>query len=437
MTDIQAGITPKPIIPQNYYRLPWSLTDNGISWLEVTTACNLSCKGCYRPKAGGHKTLEEIADDLSVFKRERKSDCMSIAGGDPLVHPKIVEIVSMIKKGGWKPIVNTNGLALTPALLKKLKQAGAFGFTFHIDTSQDRRDSRAKTEKEHNELRQKLAEMVKAEGGLSCSFNQTVTSDTLKEVPEVLNWAKKYPETVNTIVFILYREPRLYGNFDFYANGKKIPLGDTYEKTEQVRWGGNRPIKAPEVVEKIREVMPEYEPSAYLNGTEDANATKWLIGSRICNSDTTFGFVTPRFMEWVQQGHRFFQGKWLSYSSPKFLDAGRSALLAFSLIDKDMRKSFGNFLVDGLKNPLRFFKKAYIQSFTIIQPIDFLADGRASMCDGCPDMTVHKGKLYWSCRLEEIKEYGAWITAVPKEKNATTTPSKNTPVVEENNYLSN
>ena len=29
--------------------------------------------------------LAKIADDLAVFKRERRSDCMSIAGGDPLV----------------------------------------------------------------------------------------------------------------------------------------------------------------------------------------------------------------------------------------------------------------------------------------------------------------------------------------------------------------
>ncbi|MBI3534738.1 MAG: radical SAM protein, partial [Deltaproteobacteria bacterium] len=129
------------LIPQKYYRLPWSLTDNGISWIEVTTSCNLACEGCYRPKAGGHKSLEQIAEDLAVFKQERKSDCMSVAGGDPLVHPKIVEITKMIKDGDWKPIINTNGLALTPKLLKDLKTAGAFGFTFHIDTSQVRRDS--------------------------------------------------------------------------------------------------------------------------------------------------------------------------------------------------------------------------------------------------------------------------------------------------------
>ncbi len=41
--------------PQKYYRLPWTLNDNGISWLEVTDACNLTCEGCYRPHIDNHK----------------------------------------------------------------------------------------------------------------------------------------------------------------------------------------------------------------------------------------------------------------------------------------------------------------------------------------------------------------------------------------------
>src|ERR1017187_7606212 len=77
-----------------YYRLPWNLPDNAISWLEVTKACNLHCEGCYRendPK--GHKPLDQIKRDLAVFKKYRKTDGVSLAGGDPLVHPRIVEIV--------------------------------------------------------------------------------------------------------------------------------------------------------------------------------------------------------------------------------------------------------------------------------------------------------------------------------------------------------
>ncbi len=110
------------LTPREYYRLPWSLTDNAVSWLEVTDDCNLDCIGCYRPRKKNHKSLAQIAEELAVFKQQRKSDCMSLAGGDPLVHPQIVEIVKMVKEAGWKPIINTNGLALGKKLLKKLRK---------------------------------------------------------------------------------------------------------------------------------------------------------------------------------------------------------------------------------------------------------------------------------------------------------------------------
>ena len=49
-----------------------------------------------------------------------------------------------------------------------------------------------------------------------------------------------------------------------------------------------------------------------------------------------------------------------------------------------------------------------------IQPGDCLENGDQSMCDGCPDITVHDDKLVWSCRLEELKEYGTFLRTVPK-----------------------
>ena len=144
-----------------YYRLPWTLPDNAISWLEVTKACNLYCEGCYRendPK--GHKPLEEIKHDLQIFRKFRKTDGVSLAGGDPLVHPDIVEIVRLIAQQGLKPIINTNGLALSKELLRELKKAGVVGFTLHVDSKQHRPYWKGKTEIELNPLRLHFAEML-------------------------------------------------------------------------------------------------------------------------------------------------------------------------------------------------------------------------------------------------------------------------------------
>ena len=399
------------LTPGEYYRLPWTLTDNAISWLEVTDDCNLACEGCYRPHKKNHKSLEQIAGELAVFKKQRNSDCISIAGGDPLLHPQIVEIVRMVRAAGWKPIINTNGLALGKKLLHKLKQAGAYGFTFHIDTTQVRADSKARTEKEHNALRLKFAEMLAAEGGLVCSFNQTVSADTLEQVKDSMEWAQQHPDIVQTMVFILFRTPRLTGEFDFHAHGRRVNIGDTYEKPE---WGGDLPLKAKDVVAKIQELDSCYQPCAYLGGSEDPNATKWLLASRLASKKQGFGYIGPKTMEAIQTGHHFFKGTWLSYAAPKSNRMGRTMMSLFSLVDPRVRSTAKCYLTALLKSPASLLEKVYLQSFMIIQPIDILPDGRISMCDGCPDMTVHDGELRWSCRLEEIKEYGCFLQACPK-----------------------
>ncbi len=396
-----------------YYRLPWNKSDNGISWLEPTTKCNLRCAGCYRDLKSEHKTLEETRADLEVFKKLRKSDCISIAGGDPLVYPHIVETVKMIKEMGWKPIINTNGVALTEEFLMKLKDAGAYGFTFHIDTSQKRPKVHAKTETELNEIRLHYAKMVAKAGGLSCSFNATITQKTLQEVPALTDWAQKHADIVHTMVYILYRSPMLTGDFDTYADGKPVTFGATYKETS---WGGNKSVMASDIVDKMRESDPLYEPSAYLNGTANPDSLKWLLATRIVLGGKTIGFVSPRFMEIIQTFKHFFTGSYLSYAGPGTTGLGKlSSILDGFVAKKKLRLPF-RLLARLLTNPLNLLRRAHIQTLTIIQPVNFEADGRQDMCDSCPDMTVHKGKLVWSCRLEEINQFGCFVQTYPKAK---------------------
>lgn len=175
----------------DYYRLPWNLADNSISWLEPTFKCNLACDGCYRRNDNNsHKPIDVIKEELEVFNRLRKCDGVSIAGGDPLTHPEIVEIVRIIKEMKMKPIVNTNGLMLTRELLAELKKAGVYGFTFHIDSKQGRPGWKNKNEVELNELRYHYARMLADAKNISCAFNSTVYEDTMQYVPELVKWAE-------------------------------------------------------------------------------------------------------------------------------------------------------------------------------------------------------------------------------------------------------
>jgi pyruvate-formate lyase-activating enzyme len=394
------------------YRLPWNLSDNAISWLEPTSACNLACDGCYRENVkDSHKPISAVREEIETFERLRNADGISIAGGDPLLHPDIVEIVRIIAGKNIKPILNTNGAALTVELLRELKNAGVYGFTFHIDSKQGRPKWKDKSEIELNELRLQYAEMLAEAGNISCSFNSTVYEDTLHEVPDLVEWAAKHIDIVHVMVFILYRQAVPKIPFDWYAGSKKVDMGALVYSDTQDR---KVDLQSPEVVTEIRKRFPEFNPCAYLNGTEKPDHFKWLLTGRVGSKEKIYGYIGPKFMEIMQTMHHIGTGKYLAYERPSLTKKGRSMML-LSPFDRGIRSVAGNYFKSAMTNPLRLFHELHYQSIMIIQPVDFLQNGAQSMCDGCPDMTVWNGELVWSCRMEELKHFGCWVRTVPKD----------------------
>jgi pyruvate-formate lyase-activating enzyme len=393
------------------YRLPWTLPDNAISWLEPTSACNLYCDGCYRKnEVNSHKSLDRIRHELDIFRKFRKTDGVSIAGGDPLTHPEIEKIVAMIAESGQKPIINTNGLLLTVEKLNKLKAAGVEGFTFHIDSGQQRPHMKGKTEVELNELRYKYASMLAEAGGISCAFNATVYDRTLDDVPKIVAWGQEHIDIVNILVFIAYRAAPIHRGYDYYVGGQQIDMAPIAYAVDADR---SKTIMAPDIVERIRTVDPDFQPCAYLNGTERPDHFKWLLTMRVGTKDRIYGHAGPKFMELSQSLHHLLNGTYLAYTKPKVLGRARSMLM-LSPLDHGLARTASAYLHHALRKPSVLFKKLHMQSVMIIQPADFMVNGALSMCDGCPDITVWEDQLVWSCRMEELMNFGDWVRAVPK-----------------------
>ncbi len=410
MSATSSVSTDRELDHRELYRLPWSLPDNAIAWLEPTKKCNLACLGCYRENdPRGHKTLQEVRSDLDVFTRLRTVDGISIAGGDPLVHPQIVAIVAMVAERGLKPIINTNGLALTESLLADLKRAGAAGFTFHVDSKQGRPGWKNSSEIELCELRQRFAEMVAAAGGLGCSFNATVYEDTLAAVPDVVQWAQRHIDIVNTVVFIAFRAGVVGGRFDYLVKGRPVDFGTMPYATEDQT---PHELQSTDIVAEIRKRFPDFAPAAYLNGTERPDTFKWLLSGRLGTPERIYGYVGPRSMELAQTFHHLRTGRYLAYSPPEVLAQGR-AMLALAPVDPKLRPIARRYLAAIARRPSRLREPLRFQSVMIIQPADIYADGHQNMCDGCPDVTVHDGRLVWSCRLEEPERFGDFVQLVP------------------------
>ena len=49
-----------------------------------------------------------------------------------------------------------------------------------------------------------------------------------------------------------------------------------------------------------------------------------------------------------------------------------------------------------------------------MQPQDVLPSGRQDLCDGCPNKTVHNGRLVSMCRVEELMSFGDMVTLRPR-----------------------
>jgi pyruvate-formate lyase-activating enzyme len=390
------------------YRMPWSMNDNPIAWLEVTDICNIHCEGCYRQHLTGHKTLEQLKEEILFFKRWRNPDNISIAGGEPLIHPQIIELVAFIREQGIKPIILTNAFALKPDILHELKKAGLAGFTVHIDSHQNRPHWNGKTEADLNQLRQQCAEMIAAEGGLYTIFNSTVYPSTFKEIPDVVRWGQANIDKVQGLVFITYRTATL-DNQSGVALDHEIDISKLSYTRDSFT---EKFVTSPEVYQTIKEICPEYEPSGYLGGSILHTSYKWLIGATIGTNQKMLGSVGKRGMEIAQTGHHFLYGTYLAYlADPKI------GGVVFNLwpFDKTVRQAYANWWKMILRNPAALFKRVYVQSIGIIQAPDILPDGRADMCDSCPDITILDGKLVNSCRMDEVRLFGSFVNVIEKK----------------------
>jgi len=394
---------------RDYYRLPWSMNDNPIAWIEVTDICNIHCEGCYRQFMTGHKTLEQLKEEVLFFKQWRNPDNFSIAGGEPLIHPQIVELVAFIAQQGIKPVILSNVVALTPGLLHELKVAGLAGFTMHVDSHQNRPHWQGKNEKDHNELRQKIADMVAAEGGLYLVFNSTVYPATFHEIPDVVRWGQANIEKVQGLVFITYRTVTTTDNVAIDKNDQSVEMSKLSYTRESF---DEHFITAPEVHDLIKEHFPEYEASGYLGGSIRHDSYKWLIGAMVGSKHQMYGSVGKRTMELTQAAHHLWTGRYLAYLSTARIGAN---IFWLSPWDAALRAAWKERNQEVLRHPGRLFEGIYTQTIGIIQAPDLMPDGRADMCDSCPDITIFDGKFVNSCRMDEYRLFGGFVSVLEKK----------------------
>jgi predicted AAA+ superfamily ATPase len=126
-----------------------------------------------------------------------------------------------------------------------------------------------------------------------------------------------------------------------------------------------------------------------------------------------YGSFVKQTMEVAQVGHHIGTGRYLAYLSTANI-GGKIFLL--SPWDSTLRKALKKRASDVLRHPGHLFDGVFTQSIGIIQAPDLLPDGRADMCDSCPDITIYDGQFVNSCRMDEYRLFGGFVSVVEKDQ---------------------
>jgi uncharacterized radical SAM superfamily Fe-S cluster-containing enzyme len=86
-----------------------------LALIEITEACNLRCPTCFADSdIGRYSPLDEVERMLdTVVENEGYADVVQISGGEPTIHPHILEILELAKTKRIKALmINTNGVRI-------------------------------------------------------------------------------------------------------------------------------------------------------------------------------------------------------------------------------------------------------------------------------------------------------------------------------------
>ncbi|MDW5322593.1 adenosyl-hopene transferase HpnH [Plantactinospora sp. KLBMP9567] len=155
--------------------------------LEPLFACNLACAGCGKIQhpADVLKRRMPVEQALAAME-ECGAPMVSIAGGEPLMHPEIDRLVDELVKRRKYVFLCTNA-ALLRKKLDKFTPSRYFSFAVHIDGLRERHDASVCKEGVFDEAVEAVKE-AKRRGFRVTSNTTFFSTDTPQTVIEVLDY---------------------------------------------------------------------------------------------------------------------------------------------------------------------------------------------------------------------------------------------------------
>ena len=160
--------------------------------LAITTRCNMFCKGCYSTRKEDEP--RDISLDIAMAVIDKLSELgvfsLSFGGGEPTLHPKIIELAEYAREKQVLPNMTTNGLTMTEELAEKCTVFGNVHFSIHTMSDTEHVFSAARTY--HKATRRKPG------------LNLLLTAETYPRLDEILRNASS--AGMDKVLFQRYKE---------------------------------------------------------------------------------------------------------------------------------------------------------------------------------------------------------------------------------------
>ncbi|MCP9978369.1 adenosyl-hopene transferase HpnH [Actinomadura madurae] len=155
--------------------------------LEPLYACNLACAGCGKIQHPADVLKRRMPVEQAVAAiRECGAPMVSIAGGEPLMHPQIGEMVAELVRMKRYVFLCTNA-ALIPKKIDAFRPSRYFAWAVHIDGLRERHDASVCKEGVFDQAVEAIR--MCRERGFRVTTNTTVfNTDTPRTVIDVLDY---------------------------------------------------------------------------------------------------------------------------------------------------------------------------------------------------------------------------------------------------------
>src|SRR6266581_4321199 len=155
--------------------------------LEPLFACNLACAGCGKIQYPAHILKQRMSVDTAIAAIEEcGAPMVSIAGGEPLIHPEIHEIAGALIERKKYVYLCTNAL-LMEKKLHLFEPSPYFAWAVHIDGLRERHDESVCQEGVFDKAVEAIRSAQAA--GFRVTTNSTFfTTDTPQSIRAVLDF---------------------------------------------------------------------------------------------------------------------------------------------------------------------------------------------------------------------------------------------------------